>query len=635
MFEKYSPARARSQLVLAAVATTQFLVSLDLSVVNVGLPRISDALGFDGVGVTWVIHSYALTFGGLLLLGGKLADRYGHRRLLLTGLVIFGLASLAGGLATSAGMLVGARALQGVGAAAMAPAALALLAMTFPTGRERVKAFGIWSATNAAGGAFGVVLGGLLTEYAGWRWVLLVNIPIAALAWVLAARAMPAREAAHTDRGSPDVLGAVLVTAGMTTLVFAVVRTDAVGWGSPATVVTLVAAAVLLAGFLVVERTTPREPLLRLGIFANRRVAGANAFNLLLGGAIASAFYFASLYAQRILGAGPALAGVEFLPFALGVILGSVLAIRLGYRYAPRTLMIVGGLLTAFGLAWFGMISVGGSFLTDILGPSIATGTGFGLALAPVVSTATADVAPDETGTASALLTSSRQIGAALGLAALGTLAAHRTGDDADLDATNAGYAVGFTGAAALLFVAVLIAVVVLPSRTRPTETADTAPAGARQRGVTMQSLTHTRPAVIALYLGAALTVLATVVPFAATDVLRDHIAHGYPDYPAADLDAAVTAYLVVLGTIGGLGLLGWLVSARAVRRGRTYARWLSAGLFAAALLVAVTLIFIKDTSGEVGLAPAVGWLQVLPCIAGLVAVLTIWRRKESPMRAA
>ncbi len=383
----------RPGLILAAVAVVQFLVSLDLSVVNVGLPQIAAGLGFSAVGVTWVIDAYALTFGGLLLLGGKAADRFGRRRVLLLGLGVFGSRRLAGGLAQEPGGLVAARAVQGVGAATLAPAALALLTATFPTGRARVRAFGVWSAMNAAGGAFGVLLGGLLTEYAGWRWVMFVNVPMAAGALALARRGLPAdRPAAR--RGRLDVLGAVLGTAGMTLLVFGVVRTDRYAWTSPVTVTTLAVAVALLVAFIHVERTVAPEPLIRLGLLANRSVAGANAYNLLVGAAMASSFYFMSLYLQRVLGVGPALTGVEFLPFALGVVAGSVLAVKLGYRLAPRTLLVGGGLLTATGFAWFGLISPGGSFAVDVLGPSIVASIGFGLCLGPVVSTATIGVAP-------------------------------------------------------------------------------------------------------------------------------------------------------------------------------------------------------------------------------------------------
>jgi MFS family permease len=357
---------------------------------------------------------------------------YGRRRMLLAGLGLFGLASLAGGLAQAPGQLVAARAAQGIG----------------------------------AGGAFGVLLGGLLTQYASWRWVMFVSVPMAAVALVLAGRGVAADRPA-TRGGRPDILGAVLATAGVSLLVFGVVRTDQYSWGSPVTLITLAIAAALLAAFVYTERATAAEPLVRLGLFTNRSVAGANAYNLLVGAAMAAAFYFASFYLQRVLGTGPARTGAEFLPFALGVIAGSVLAVKLGYRFAARTLLIAGGLLTAAGFAWFGLISADGSFATDILGPSIVASVGFGLCLGPVVSTATAGVAPGETGTASGLLNSSRQIGASIGLAALATVAQHRTGHVATPQALNAGYALGLTLSAALLIAAVVIAATVLP-RARP-----------------------------------------------------------------------------------------------------------------------------------------------------------------------
>ncbi|MFI6983508.1 MFS transporter [Embleya sp. NPDC050154] len=471
MTNRTNASSGRPGLTLAVVAVVQFMVSLDLSVVNVGLPEIAAGLGFGAVGLTWVIHAYALTFGGLLLLGGKAADRYGRKRVLLLGLGLFGLASLLGGFAREPGQLVAARAAQGIGAAALAPAALALLTATFPTGKARVRAFGVWSATNAAGGAFGVLIGGLLTEYAGWRWVMFVNVPMAACALALAWRGIT--ESAPTSRGGrPDVLGAVLVAAGMTLLVFGVVRTDRYAWTSPVTLTTLAVAVALLVAFIQVERTTAREPLIRLGLLANRAVAGANAYNLLVGAAMASAFYFASLYLQRVLGTGAALTGTMFLPLAFGVIAGSVVAVKLGYRFAPRHLLVAGGLLTATGLAWFGRIGPDGSFAGDVLGPSIVAGLGFGLCLGPVVSIATAGVAPHEAGTASGLLASSRQIGASLGLAALGTAAHERTGDTGTREALNDGYALGLTLGAVLLVVAAVIALTVL-RRTSPPSRVD------------------------------------------------------------------------------------------------------------------------------------------------------------------
>lgn len=457
---------ARPGLTLAAVAVVQFMVSLDLSVVNVGLPQIGSSLGFSEVGLTWVIHAYALTFGGLLLLGGKVADLFGHKRLMLIGLPLFGFASLVGGFATEPGHLVAARAAQGLGAAALAPAALALLTATFPSGKERVKAFGVWSAMNAAGGAFGVLIGGLLTEYAGWEWVMFVNVPIVAVALALTWRGV-AVDGPAVRRGRPDVLGAVLATAGMSLLVFGVVRTDQHPWTSSVTLTTLAAAVILLAAFLYVEKTTSRDPLIRLGLFSNRSVAGANLFILLLGGAMASAFYFISLYLQRVLGSGPARSGVEFLPFALGVVAGSFLAIKLGNRFAPRIVLVIGGLLTGVGFAWFSWFSADGSFAVDVLGPSIVASIGIGLCLAPMVSLATVGVAAHEAGTASGLLNSSRQIGAALGLAALGTAANERTGDAGTLEALTDGYALGMTIGAVIVVGGVLIALAVLP-RTSP-----------------------------------------------------------------------------------------------------------------------------------------------------------------------
>ncbi|HWL76113.1 MFS transporter [Microbacterium sp.] len=468
MFRKDETA-ARPGLTLAAVGVVQFLVSLDLSVVNLGLPEIASGLGFGGVDVTWVIHAYALAFGGLLLLGGKLADRHGRRRVLLGGLGLFALASLLGGFAQEQGQLIAARAAQGIGAAALAPAALAILTVSFPSGRARAQAFGVWSAMNAAGGALGVLVGGVLTEYAGWRWVMWVNVPMAVLAvalawWGVAADRPVARHA------RPDVLGAVLGTAGMTALVYGIVGTDQHGWASPVTLGSLVAASVLLVAFVLVQRATTRDAVLPLALFRLRTVSGANAYNLLLGAAMASAFYFMSLYLQDVLGHGPALAGLMFLPFALGVVAGSFLAIRLGSRMPPRSLLIWGGLLTAAGFAWFGRIGADGTFLADVLGPSLVTSIGFGLCLGPVVATATVGVEERHSGVASGVLNTSRQLGASLGLAALGTAAAARAGGSTngsiDVEALTGGYALGFNLGAVLLGVAVLVAALVLP---RPT----------------------------------------------------------------------------------------------------------------------------------------------------------------------
>jgi EmrB/QacA subfamily drug resistance transporter len=437
------------------------MVSVDISVVNVGLAQIAAGLGFGASGLQWVIHAYALTFGGLLLLGGKAADRYGRKRVLVLGLVLFGLSSLLGGFAQEPGQLIAARAVQGVGAAALSPASLALLAATFPAGRARARAYGVWTAMNGAGAALGVLIGGVLTEYAGWRWVMFVSVPMAATA-LLATVWGVAAERRLAPAGPPDVLGAILATAGMTLLVFGIVRTDQHPWTSATTLVTLGIALALLIAFVLAERTTSRETLVRLGLFANRNVTGANAYNLLLGGALTSSFYFMSLYLQRVRGAEPALAGIQFLPFALGIVAGAALSGKLGHRLPPRSLLVGGGLLAAAGFAWLGLVLGDGSFAVSILGPSIVASVGVGLAFGPVVSTATLGVAAHETGVASGLLASSRQIGASLGLAALGTAAQQRIGSVPTPEAQTDGYAFGLLLCCGLVVSAVVVALTAL-----------------------------------------------------------------------------------------------------------------------------------------------------------------------------
>ncbi|MFD5078527.1 MFS transporter [Streptomyces sp. NPDC058371] len=457
----YKNSRGRPGVVLAAAAVAQFVFALDMSVVNVALPAIRTALGFAPLDLSWIVHVYALTFGGLLLLGGRACDLYGHRRLFLAGLAVFGLCSLVGGLAQAPWQLIAARAGQGVGAAAAAPAALGMLTTTFPEGPRRVRALGVWSAVNAAGGALGVLAGGLLTEYAGWRWVMLVNLPVvvAAVALVLAGVAAGAQPA----RGEKvDVLGAVLATGGVGLLMFGVVRTDARGWGSPATVATLAAAAVLLGAFTFAESRAP-APLLRLGLLRSRWVAGANVLVFLAAAGQFTAFYFASLYMQQVLGMGSAATGAAFLPFSVSLVVGTVIATRVTTTRTSRAALVPGALLAAAGLAWFAFISPRGGFLTDVLGPCVITGIGVGLVLAPVAAAATTGVASREAGMASGLFNSSRQLGGCVGLAVLATIAALRTGTATDPAALNDGYALGLAVTAGLFVLAAAVAIGVLP----------------------------------------------------------------------------------------------------------------------------------------------------------------------------
>ncbi|MFG2716652.1 MFS transporter [Streptomyces goshikiensis] len=453
-------------MVLAAVAVAQFAVALDLSVVNVALPAIRTALGFAPLDLSWVVHVYALTLGGFLLLGGRACDLYGRRRLFVLGLVVFGLCSLAGGLAQAPWQLIAARAGQGLGAAAATPATLAMLTTTFPEGPQRVRALGVWSGVNAAGGALGVLAGGLLTQYAGWRWVMLINLPIVAVALALVRAGVPAEERpARCER--VDVLGAVLATGGVGLLVTGVVRTDAQGWDSSATWAMLVAAATLLAAFVVTESRAP-APLLRLGLLRSRWVAGANVLVFFSTAGQFAAFYFVSLYLQQVLGMSAAATGGAFLPFSASLVAGSIVATRVTAARTPRASLVPGALLAAAGLAWFAFISPDGDFLTNVLGPCIITGIGVGLVIAPIVAAATTGVAPHEAGMASGLINSSRQLGGCIGLATLATLAtiaAHRTGTATHPAAINDGYALGLAIAAALFVLAAIVAIGVLPRR--------------------------------------------------------------------------------------------------------------------------------------------------------------------------
>lgn len=448
---------------LAAVAVAQFAVALDLSVVNVALPAMRTALGFAPLDLSWVVHVYALTLGGFLLLGGRACDLYGRRRLFVLGLAVFGLCSLAGGLAQAPWQLIAARAGQGLGAAAATPATLAMLTTTFPEGPRRVRALGVWSGVNAAGGALGVLAGGLLTQYAGWRWVMLINLPIVAVALALVVAGVPA-EAGPARRERLDVLGAVLATGGVGLLVLGVVRTDTQGWGSPATWAMLVAAAALLATFIVAESRTP-APLLRLGLLRSRWVAGANLLVFFSTAGQFAAFYFVSLYMQQVLGMSAAATGTAFLPFSASLVAGSLVATRVTATRTPRTSLVPGALLAAVGLAWFAFISPDGGFLTDVLGACITTGVGVGLVIAPIVAAATTGVAPREAGMASGLMNSSRQLGGCIGLASLATVAAHRSGTASSPAALNDGYALGLALAAALFVLAAVVAIGVLPRR--------------------------------------------------------------------------------------------------------------------------------------------------------------------------
>ncbi|MGN9759285.1 MFS transporter [Streptomyces sp. SD31] len=473
MVDTLNSQKPGARWLLPVLLTVQFLVSLDMSVVNVALPDIGTGLGFDAGSLAWVVNAYALTFGGLLMLGGRLADIAGRRRVLVVGFVVFGLASLVGGLAQAPGQLIAARAVQGVGAALLSPVALALITVNFPAGAARSRALGLWGAAGAAGGAVGVLAGGLLTDWFGWRAVMLVNVPVVLAVLAVVRPGVPADDRrASGSRPRLDALGALLVTAGTSLLVLGLVRTEPHGWTAWRTGGVLGAGVVLLAVFAVVE-TRVRQPLLRLGLLTRRPVLAANVFALLMSAGQFAAFYFTSLYMQQVLGYGPTAAGSAFLPFCVGVVAGSVIAARTVGRVGAGVLLLVGGLLGAAGIAWFAAaVAVDGGFLLSVLGPSAVASVGIGMCFVPLGTAATEGVAPEETGMASGLLNSARQVGGAVGLGVLVTVAASAGGDGAEgAEGLVDGYAAAYWVAAGLLAVAALAAGALHGVRARPAET--------------------------------------------------------------------------------------------------------------------------------------------------------------------
>jgi EmrB/QacA subfamily drug resistance transporter len=404
-------------LALALLAMTQFVVVLDAAIVNVALPSIGSALDFSQDNLAWVVNAYTLTFGGFLLLGGRLADYLGRRRMFMYGLVVFSLASLLGGLAQSDIWLIAARALQGMGAAIVSPAALSIITNTFTEGAERNRALGVWGAVAGSGGAAGVLLGGVLTEYLGWEWVLFVNVPIGVAAAALAPRLL-VESRDEVDNPSFDVAGALTVTAGLSLLVYTLVDANQAGWSSGQTLGLGALSLALLAAFVVIERRT-RQPLVPFSIFRMRTLRGANVVSLLVAMSLFSMFFFISLYMQQVLGYDALKAGVAYLPLALTIIISagvaSVLVTRIGFKIT----LIVGMLFVTGGLVWFAQVSPDGSYVSDILFPSLLAAVGLGLAFVPVTIAAVTGIRPDQSGLASGLVNTSQQVGGALGLAIL------------------------------------------------------------------------------------------------------------------------------------------------------------------------------------------------------------------------
>jgi len=414
-------------LALALLASAQFVVVLDASIVNVALPSLGRDLDFSQENLSWVVNAYTLVFGGFLLLGGRMADLLGRRRVFTSGLVLFGIASLLGGLASTEGQLIAARALQGLGAAFLSPAALSILTNTFAEGSERNRALGVWGAVAGSGGAVGVLLGGVLTEYLGWEWVLFVNVPIAFAAALAARRILP--ESSESGPRHYDVAGAVSVTAGISLLVYALVDAVNEGWGSTRTLGLIAIALALIAAFIVIERRA-RYPLIDFSIFRRRTLTGANVVAVLVAMSLFSMFFFVSLYMQQVLGYDALKAGFAYLPLAVGIILAAGIASQLVTKVGFKPIMIAGFLFVSAGLLWFAQVSVGGGYVSDVLFPSLLAAVGLGLVFVPLTIAAVAGVSPSESGLASGLINTSQQVGGALGLAILATIANSRTQDE-------------------------------------------------------------------------------------------------------------------------------------------------------------------------------------------------------------
>ena len=454
----------RKWLALALLAAVQFMVVLDIAIVNVALPSIQIDLGFSQENLQWVVSAYALFFGGFLLLGGRVADLLGRRRVFLAGIVVFSVASLLSGLAWSEGALIGGRALQGLGAAIISPAALSILMTTFSEGKERNTALGVWGAVGAFGAVAGVLLGGVLTDWLSWAWIFYVNVPVGAVA--LALTPLLLAESRDARVRSFDVPGAVLVTGGLVTLVYAITQANEYGWGSVETLGLFAGSAVLLAAFLAWEARTS-EPLMPFSIYRLRTVVGANVAGLILGTALFAMFLMLTLYMQQVLGYSAMKTGVAYLAVAGTAIVWSALAAQLVTRVGVKPVLVAGMVLLSAGLLYFTQVSVGGSYVGDLLPGFLLISIGMGFSFVPISIAALAGVEASEAGLASGLINTSQQIGGALGIAVLSAIATSTT-EDAVASGTplpaglTDGFQAAFIGAAAIAIVGVLVSLLVV-----------------------------------------------------------------------------------------------------------------------------------------------------------------------------
>ncbi len=451
-------------LALYVLCLGDLMIVLDATIVNVALPTIRDDLGFSQASLAWVVNAYLLTFGGFLLLGGRLGDLFGARRLFLIGITVFTVASLACGVATTQGTLVAARAVQGLGGAVVSAVALSLLMRLFTEPADRAKAMGFFGFVLSGGGTAGVLLGGVLTDLLDWNWIFLVNLPVGIAVFALSLRLLP-EDRGEAGKGRLDFGGAILVTAALMLAVYAIVNGNEVGWATGQTLGMLAAATVLFAAFLALEARVA-APLMPLGVFRSRDLSTANAAGILMAGGMFAQFFFSALYLQQILGYSPLEVGLAFAPST--VLWGAAslfLSDRLVMRFGIKAPIVAGLTVMAAGVLLFARAALDGSFVVDVLPASLLIGLGAGVAFNPLLLAAMSGVAPSESGLASGIVNTSFMMGGALGLAALASIAAARTDGFADptsLGALNSGYHAAFLVGALFVAASVVLAGVLL-----------------------------------------------------------------------------------------------------------------------------------------------------------------------------